>query len=263
MDDRDENKMNSEKFGQGPFFEDEDSAGSLFGLHDIPLTINRQGISILVDKHSDSLIYKRETVDETVEKVLLTDNARVLINPVEPLSKPKEITPFLHVEFKRVMMVEPRASKRVFLTFPIEIGVFITEKRDFEILDVFTLMKQKLTLYGDPRDGIICKSWASDVFSSIPSLNQFHEGVLSLKIINTTGKWLEVSQAVFNAYGMKIYYNKDLVSMKASMRIMSNKMAETDFVDSPVMDDMKNSLERYTARKLVVTSSKYVMETGI
>ena len=240
-----------------------DTGGIMFGTHSTPFFIHSGGIFLSVSKQGDSLLYKRESEHETIEMVLLADNAQLIINPVEPLSKPKEISPFLHIGFKKSIVVAPRISRVVFVSFPIEIGVFISKGKDIESIDIFTLMKQKFTLYGDPRTGIICKSWESDVHFVIPSLNPLHEGVLSLKIINTTDRWLEVSQAVFNAYGMKIYYNKNSVSMKANMKILSNRIAETDFIDSPVFKEMENSLELYTARKLVITTTKYVMEAGI
>ncbi|MDY7031876.1 MAG: DUF432 domain-containing protein [Thermodesulfobacteriota bacterium] len=263
MDEINEDTVNTEQDGSESFSRNGDLAGSFFGRYDIPLSIKREGISISMEKHADVLVYKRETPYETMERVLLADNAQILINPVEPLNTPKEITPFLHIEFEKVLVLEPKVSKVVCITFPIEIGVFISGSKDLESLDIFSLEKQKFTLYGDPSNGIICRSWGSDVHPVIPPLNPLHSGVLSLKIINTTGKWLQVSQAVFNAYGMKIYYNKDVVSMKASMRIMSNRTAETDFMDSPIIAEMENSLELYTVRKLVVTSTKYVMEAGI
>ncbi|MDY6855069.1 MAG: DUF432 domain-containing protein [Thermodesulfobacteriota bacterium] len=242
---------------------DMDTSGAMFGSHSIPLFIHAGGIALSVNKQGDSLLYKRESEHETIERVLLADNAQLIINPVEPLNKPKEISPFLHIGFKKSLVVAPRISRVVFISFPIEVGVFISKGKDIESIDIFTLMKQKFTLYGDPRNGIICKSWESDVHFVIPSPTPLHEGVLSLKVTNTTDKWLEVSQAVFNAYGMKIYYNKGSVSMKASMRIMSSRIAETDFTDSPVMEEMDKSLELYTIRKLVVATTKYVMEAGI
>jgi hypothetical protein len=72
-----------------------------------------------------------------------------------------------------------------------------------------------------------------------------------------------LNRAVFNAQGMKIYYAKDLVSMKAHMRVSSREMAETEFQKAPVKKKMKKSLELYTSRKLQIASPKYVMEHGL
>jgi len=235
----------------------------MFGYHNIPLKIEKEGISIFVKKTGDNLSYKREYTGEKVEKILLTSSDKIQINPIEPLHKPKELTPYLLVEFEKAIVIEPKAKKKIFLKFPIEIGVFISGQGDFKILDIITLMKQKLSLYGEVRGGIICKYWFSEVFSSVPSVNPIKEGVIELTITNTNPRWHEVSKAVFNAYGMKIYYNENTVSMKSHMKIMSGGIAEIDFYDSPIYKGMNKALELYTARKIRIAATKFVMEWGL
>jgi len=160
-------------------------------------------------------------------------------------------------------VVEPKATRKIFIRFPVEIGVFISGNEDFEILDILSLAKQKFTLYGDPRSGVVCKYWRSKVYSSVPSVNPIHEGVMELNITNPGVKWVEVTKAVFNVYGMKIYYSDEMVSMKSNMKVMSEVIAETDFDDAPLEKEMKKSLELYTERKLSIIATKFVMEEGI
>jgi len=235
----------------------------MFGLHKVPLRIEKAGISLRVRKEGEVLVYRRECRGEKVEKTLLTSNGKILINPIEPLNTPKEITPYLLIHFEKALLVEPKITTEVFLTFPVEIGIFVSQNEHFEICDIFTIAKQKFTLYGDPRSGVICRYWGSNVHSSIPTGNPFQEGVLQLNIRNTTAKWIEVSKAVFNAYGMKIYYNDKKVSMKAELKLMSKGSAETDSIDSPLEERMKKSLELYTTRKLAITTTKFMMEAGL
>jgi len=120
------------------------------------------------------------------------------------VNKPKELTPHFLIEFERSVFIEPSARRTVFVKFPVEIGVFVHGKKDFQILDVLTLNKQKFTLYGDVVSGVICKYWKSEVYSTIPDTNPVYEGVIELNITNTTARWVEVTKAVFAAYGMKI-----------------------------------------------------------
>jgi hypothetical protein len=235
----------------------------MFGYYDVPLGIAKEGISLSVKRDGGVLLYRRECVDEKVEKILLASTEKILINPIEPLNKPKELTSYLLIEFEKTLVVEPGATQKIYVTYPVEIGVFMSGDKDFEILDIFTLIKQKFTLYGDPRSGVICKYWRSEVYSSKPSINLLHEGILELSITNTNTEWVEVTKAVFNAYGMKMYYSDDMVSMKATMKIVKGKSAETDFVDSPLEKGMKKSFELYTVRMLSVTATKFVMEVGI
>lgn len=86
---------------------------------------------------------------------------------------------------------------------------------------------------------------------------------MELIIRNTTSRVMEITMAVFNPYGMKIYYSDDMVSVRAEMKIFSETVAETDFVNSPLKKGMKKSIKLYTARKLPGVSSKFTMEAGL
>jgi hypothetical protein len=235
----------------------------MYGSYELPLEIVREGITLSLVREGDTLLYRSACADKRVEKILLASTGKVIINPVEPLNKPKELTPYLLIEFGRTLMVEPGATRTIFVTYPIELGVFIAQGNHGDLLDILTLVKQKFTLYGDPRSGVICKYWRSEVYSMVPSVDPLQEGVVVLSMTNTTTGWVEVTQAIFNAYGMKIYYNDELVSMRATMKIMSGTLAETDFIDAPLQEGMKKSLELYTARKLPGVGTKFVMEVGI
>jgi hypothetical protein len=181
----------------------------IFGLHDVPLRINLEEISLPVERAVGGLLCKKECMDEEIEDLLLSSNSKILINPVEPVNNPKELTPHFLIEFEKSIFIEPSARKTVFVKFPVEIDVFVHGKKDFQILDVLTLNKQKFTLYGDVISGVICKCWESEVYSTIPDTNPVYEGVIELNITNTTARWVEVTKAVFAAHGMKIYYSDD------------------------------------------------------
>lgn len=235
----------------------------MFGYHDIPLKIVQEGISLSVQKDRGGLVYKRDCLDEHVEKRLLATNGRILVNPVEPLNKPKALTQYLLVEFEKTLAIEPEGTEKIFLTFPIEIAVYISRDKDFEVIDILTLTRQKFTLYGDPRNGILCKYWKSDVFSTMPSVNPIQEGLMELTVANTNAQWVEITKAVFNAYGMKLHYSNTMVSMKASINLKTRNRAETDFLDSPLKKGMKKSLEVYATRKMSLTAPKFIMEFGL
>lgn len=235
----------------------------LYGSYDVPLEIDKEGISISIKKEEEVYRYKRDYFDEKMEKVLLINKSKILIHPVEPLNKPREITSNFFMEFENTFVIEPQAIKKIYLKFPIEIGIFISGKKDIEIIDILTLVPQKFALYGDPRNGVICRYWKTEVFSSLPVVNPIQEGVMELIVRNNTHRWIELNKAVFNAYGMKIYFNDNLVSMKANIKILGEEMAETYFIQSPIKTGMKKSLELYTVRKLSVQSTRFVMEWGI
>jgi len=73
----------------------------MFGYYDVPLKIAKEGISLSVEREEEVLLYRRQSVDEKVEKNLLASTEKVFINPIEPLNKPKELTSYLLIEFGR------------------------------------------------------------------------------------------------------------------------------------------------------------------
>ncbi|KDE55403.1 hypothetical protein EI28_07065 [Methanoculleus sp. MH98A] len=225
-------------------------------------TFRRECGDILVEAESvDGLLtYRRRCEGQTFERILVSKTGEVVINPVEPVNLPREITDFLLVEFSP-MMIEPGASRTVYLKFPVEIGVFVESARDIEVLDVFASGTQKYTLYGSPTSGIIARYYESAVYPEIPQVDPFREGVMELSLHNSCREWVEVSRVVFESTDMKIYYG-DFVAATATMKVLTKTMAETDFVDAPLRPGMVKSVELYTARKIPAIDRGYLMEWG-
>jgi len=240
-----------------------DIGSPMFGNYNIPLNIEQGDISLSVEKEGEGFLYKRECLGKKTKKALLTSNGEILLNPVEPLNVPKALTAYLLIAFEKALLIEPKATKKIFITFPVEIGVYINSAADSQLIDVFALTKQKFTLYGDPRNGIICRYWKSEVNTTPPSTNHLQEGIIELILSNTTSEWVEVSKAMFNGYGMKIWYNDNLVAMRAAMKLKAGGIAETDFEETPPENGMSNALEIYTTKKLSIASTKCVMEYGL
>jgi len=218
-------------------------------------------------------MYKRILGSDSVEKLIL-EEGKLVINPVKPLNTPKEITQNLFIEFEKMLLLAAGARKKIFLTFPIEIGVFISDKRseNHQLLDVLTLSRQKFTLYGSVSNGLVCKYWKSKIHSVAPSLNPLHEGLMELTMRNTTSDWVSISKVVFSAYGMKLYYDSN-VFMKARMDILSKNTAETGFELHHIngnlksyprknQDTWKEALEVYI-RKLDFVPPTFDMRLGL
>ncbi len=235
----------------------------MFGEYKIPAKIEDKSFVISVEKNEKGFYYKRESLNGKIEKLMLADNAKILLSPVEPLNTPKELTSLLLIEFANTIAVQPGIRKKIFITFPVEIGVFLSKKKEFELFDVFSLTKQKFTLYGDPSNGIICKYWKSDVFLNKPELESRQEGFIQLAIKNQSSDWVNIQKALFKAAGMKIYYDPENVSMKAEMKIADEETAEIEFVNSPYDNKMKKALEVYSSKILTISTKKSMMLEGI
>jgi len=226
-------------------------------------TFHRECGEILVETErvNGLRIYRRRCKGEPFERILVSETGEVIINPVEPVNLPTEITNYLLMEFSP-MVIEPGATQTVYLKFPVEIGVFVESAKDMEVLDVFAPVNQKYTLYGSPTSGVIARWYKSAVYPELPPVESFCEGVMELSIHNASHEWVEVSRAVFDSTDMKIFYG-DFVAATATMNILSANLAETDFVDAPLRPGMVKSVELYTARKIPVINRGYLMEWGL
>lgn len=238
----------------------------MYGIYDYDFKFESEEISLSVEKKGGFLKYvrflKSKEIKENIEKILASDTGKIIVNPVEPLNLPREITNYLEIEFEPII-IEPNSFRKIYLKFPIEIGVFAATKKSIDVLDIFSLNTQKYSLYGPPDSGVICRWYKSDVFANIPKTDLLKEGVIELNLQNTSHEWVEICKVIFESYGMKIYYG-DMVSMIATMKIINRMVAETDFINKPVKDGMKKALELYTARHIpVVERRRFLMEWGL
>jgi len=235
----------------------------VFGSYELSnFSANIGEISIRFEKNGNFYRYVREDKNK-IEKDIFTESGRVIVNPVEPVNLPKEITNFLQIEFKKPFFSEPKSSVEVYITFPIEIAVFIAAKKSVGAIDIFSLQNPKYTLYGDPRTGIICRYWKSEIYTDIPEVDMYREGIMKLRITNSHDEWVEINSVVLDIYGMKIYYGEEIVYSAASMNVTSQKIAETRFIEKPLRTNMKRALELYVAKRIVVKRNKFVMEWGL
>jgi uncharacterized protein len=263
----------------------------MYGSYDFPFFIEKDEISLSMDKFEKLWIYKRDLGTKKVEKLVFGEGKHITINPVEPVNTPKdvkssllteleptntlkEITPNLLIEFEKTLILAGGARKKIFLTFPIEIGVFILDKgnKNLQLLDVFTFVRQKFTLYGEVTNGMICKRWKSEIYSVPPSPDPLKEGIIELTLKNTTSDWASISKVVFSAFGMRLYYDVN-VFMKAHMVVRSKNIAETGFEQQSISAELKDyypkdqsilkeSIEIYN-RKLDFVPLSFEMRFGL
>lgn len=235
----------------------------MFGSYNVPFDLKENGASVSMKSAGKAHGYVRTSCGETVEKVVLADGERVVISPVEPVNTPKNVCRRLLIEFTKEIFIEPKSETSLFVTFPVEIGVVIFRKKAQEVIDVFSLGKQKYTLYGAPGRGTICRYWLSDLFTTRPDLNRMFEGSMELHLKNESSDWIRVKKAVFSADGMKLYYNDDVVVARATMTITGQEIAETEFSERAPVQGMKKSVELFVKKKLATHQPKFHMEEGL
>jgi hypothetical protein len=197
-----------------------------------------------------------------VVKVIASPPGTILIQPVEPLALPKQVTRFLEIRFPPVV-VEPLAEKTLYVTFPLDIGVFVEKKGDIEKLDLFSLREQQYSLYGPSDRGVITRYHESGIAGQIPGTDPFREGVMHLTIKNASRNWIEVSRGVFESTNMALFYD-EIVGMTARMELFSSLVAETGIADRPFREGMKRSVGLSSGRKATFVEQKgFLMEHGV
>ncbi|MDD4127102.1 MAG: DUF432 domain-containing protein, partial [Methanomicrobium sp.] len=195
------------------------------------------------------------------ETLISASNGRIHINPVEPVNLPKSITRFLEIDFERIL-IPPGSEDKYYLTFPVDIGIFLEIGNDIEVVDIFSLTNIKYSLYGSPTEGEIVRYYKCSINKEIPKTDCLREGIIELEINNSDSKIASVSKSVYDSYGMKLYYDKELVSMTAHMKIYQKNIATTEFLNIPVRSGMSKSIELYLSRNLSAIKKYYMMEWG-
>ena len=236
----------------------------MYGKRDIPCRYEDDPVFLEASEEKGLLTYKRETNQgNSFEMTILTSSdARLVVNPVEPVNLPKKVTNCLEIEFPP-LFIAPNDQRTIHLTFPIEIGVIVFGNKDMKPVDIFSYCPQKYSLYGPPGSGIITKWHWSEIHSDIPHTDRLCEGILNLSIQNKTNEWQKISRVVLDGYAMKIYFSDVAVRMFARMKIMTSTIAETQFQTvSSHRDVLQKSIELYHTLNIPKLSNIFTMEWG-
>jgi len=229
----------------------------MFGRHDLPIEITREDLTLHITREKNLISYTRK-LGEKEKKKKVIGSAEIMIHPVEPIFIPKELTHKLLLMLDEPVILPPKAIEDIYLELPVEIGVFVVGRGEYEMIDVFAPLPQKMTLYGDAATGTLCKHWPTSWFTE-PHEPAFGKGILRLTLSNGTDGWVTVTRTVLEAAGMRLYFNDRIVSMVGRMKISGKKLAETELFNTPLHDDMTKAHEMVEGRSLT-TSRKFVME---
>lgn len=238
--------------------------GILYGQKKLPFHYKKFGTKISFEEiDNNNFLYTRENENDSIQKTLLSKVRNVYICPVEPVNLPKEICHNFLIEFEKNVFLNAGMKQKIYLNFPIEIGVFLKNKSNYELIDVFSYNSPKYSLYGDPHSGILCRYYKSPVYHKKSQTDIYKEGILTLNLENSYSESVEINKVLFNALGMKIYFNENSVEMNAKIKIADKTMAETEFVSDVSQKDKQKAIELFATRRLAITTSKAVMMEGL
>ena len=231
----------------------------MFGKYDLSTKLKEQDIEITVEGRGKRKRYYRRAGAEEVEKFIYADGGNLVVCPVEPVNVPDmTISEHLLIEFDKPFVIESGTKDTFYAKFPVEVGVFLVDRKDVEQIDIFTKTKPKYTLYGPPESGVICKWWKSEMYTEKPEVEKLYEGVVRVDITNNYYEWAEIEKVVFRALDMKIFYD-DHAYMHAYLKILKKGMGETTF-NSRKPKNMQESIDIYLAKGIKKFEKKFVME---
>lgn len=235
----------------------------MFGTYEVGKSVTVAHYTLHMYEDSGVFKYERTDGSKIVSSTVISAASSFCIHPLEPVTQPKEISHHLLIQLIDPLHMAPKSQVTCYVTFPIEIGIYISSKDEKEQIDSFTLTRPKYTLYGTPEHGEVCKLWSSPLHHSIPEVDPAYEGIMMVEITNGSGNWTRITKMVFDAYGMKIFFG-DFACMNATMEIINNGTARTTFLEKPLQEPMKKAVEYFTLRKiLMVEKGGYLMEWGI
>jgi len=234
----------------------------VFGRYDGDISYTDNFVTIHLERSAEIPRYIRSCCGETIEKVLSFGKGTLIINPVEPVNLPLPLTRLLEIAFPATALL-PQSEQQVFLTFPVEIGVFLEAGGDLHVLDIFSRTPAKYSLYGSPGAGQITRWHRSEIYGKAPAVDRFSEGLLTLTLKNTSAQTIEVSRAVFDSNSMHLFYG-EYVAMTAVMEIYSPMIARTSLEEMPAVSGMSPCIELYMARRIPAVHGRgHLMEFGV
>jgi len=236
----------------------------MFASVTYPGTYESKEHGFRIRQDGNSFVYLRENENTVIEKRIPQHGTSIVVHPVEPINLPREVTRYLEIAFPPVIMA-PESSQTIYLTFPLEFGVFLKSDEDYQLLDVFSRCAPKYSLYGTPESGVITRYHESDISDKENEIDRTIHGFLRLEIRNESRGWVEVSHAVFHSYFMPIYFDT-AAGMVGEMKIYSRQMAQTNILARTFREGMEPALPVIRARTILnvdLERKGFLMEHGL
>ena len=242
-----------------------------YGKFPLTYSLNFEGLSLSLDQEKGMYHYKRALGDWKTESNISVTGGNLVLHPVEPLNLPDNVTDFLEISFDPIT-VEPDGNCVVFVTMPVEIGVFIeSENSRTDTLDIITYVYPKYSLYGRANRGVITRYHKSKVYYYPPAVKNHESGLLKLEIENNSDEWATVGRVIIYQKGLHLYFDENYVTSSARMTITDPEVATVTGIDIPFKADMTPALRLYKSRKTsafynvpgMLSDTMFTMDMGL
>ena len=175
------------------------------------------------------------------EKIIPTtsNSLTIELSPIRPLNHPAKRTSYMYLDFASPVFLSESMSATIFVTCPIEIGVFLVHGGNKDSLDWFTCnpSNSRFGLFGTPELGTLCKYVKSDTVQSYDDSTPFINGVMKINLKNELESGKSVSRSVFPLSDYTLYYKNNLVIFDTANVILKKKaLVESTDVSSLKID---------------------------
>lgn len=178
---------------------------------DDTLSLSYPGTKIKFERINDDTFsyYRKDIEDSVVEKIVNrpTGNLVLEICPVLPMNLPaRKTNDLMFLRFEKQVYVSKNSKVDIFVPFPIEIGVFVTnDDGNSSLLDCFTCepIHSRFGLYGSPDNGNLC------MYAKVPIQKHQESFVFAqtkISISNNTDHGVLVGKVVFPVSEHVMYY---------------------------------------------------------
>ena len=201
--------------------------------------------------------FRQDSEGKIIEKMIpsKSNELKIELAPVRPLNHPAKRTSYMYLDFTSPIFLSEDVSATIFVTCPIEIGVFLVHGGHKDSLDWFTCnpINSRFGLYGTPELGTLCKYVGSNTVQSYDDSTPFINGIMKINLKNQLESGKSVSKSVFPLSDYNLYYKNNLVIFDtANVTLKKKALVESVDVFSLKIDTdwtMAPSYERDQASK--------------
>lgn len=233
-----------------------------YGFFDFDFKFENEKFTLEFEKEFKSFKYTRSTssANKKITRINYDELDSIIIQPSEPLLLDFPKTHLL-IEFVHPLQLVPNSELFGFIEFPISISTIINVHQKNLALDIFHLNPVKFALYGNPHNGLICRYWKTEFFTTPFKPKLFETGLLEIEIQNLTSNLVNLTKLVFDFSHILIYYDDNQAKASSRAKIQSESYCETEFIKPINIEGFKQTFDLIPTKLL--TSSKLIMSNGI
>lgn len=238
-----------------------------YGLYDVndSLEIFLPDTDIKFEKISSDVFsyYRKNSDGKIIEKMIPVNSTtlKIEVAPIRPLNHPARRTTAMYLEFDKEIYLSEESAATVFVSCPIEIGLFIVHGEHRDSLDFVScnVYNSRFGLYGSPDTGILCKYSKSQIVNSHSDAIPYRNGIMKILLKNELSVGKSISKIVFTITDNSVYYNEKNAMFDGIIAVLK-KRGRTDIID---IDQVSLETDWIQSPTWEPTTTKTHMEMGV